>query len=336
MGDIKNIDGEYRMKPKVKALIVVGILLLMVLTTLSVTWINVPAGHKAVVVSGVNIGKTFDEGIHLKNPLDKVEMIRYNTQEISFVGSDSASDTKGSIMAITEDNVEVFLDMTVVFHIVKDKVSVLRIENGADWKGVIVLPILRSIPRDISAHYTVFEIAGIMRANLGISIEENITVALAEKHLVVESFSLRDVRLPNSILNSINAKMVAEQQVLEAINHLEQAVIDVQQNIVKAEAEYNVTIIRASAQQEAIRIVMEQFATEYDYIVSGNGSNATLTPSTDNSTREDMINYYMMWLYINALSDPNSNIQYIMLPSEGGTPVILDLSATSGNSTASA
>jgi len=239
-------------------------------------------------------------------------------------------------MAITEDNVEVYLDMTVVFHIEKGKVSELRIENGADWKDVIVLPILRSIPRDISAHYTIFEIAGVMRANLGISIEENITSALGEKHLVVESFSLRDVRLPQSILNSINAKMVAEQQVLEAINHLEQQVIDVQQDIVKAEAEYNVTIIKASAQQEAIRIVMEQFATEYDYIVTGNGSNATLTPSTDNSTREDMINYYMMWLYINALSDPNSNIQYIMLPSEGGTPVILDLSGTSGNSTASA
>lgn len=117
VNDKRNIDGEIKLNSKVKALIVVGILLLMVLATLSVTWINVPAGHKGVVVSGVNIGKTFDEGIHLKNPLDKVEMIRHNTQEISFVGSDSASDTKGSIMAITEDNVEVYLDMTVVFHI---------------------------------------------------------------------------------------------------------------------------------------------------------------------------------------------------------------------------
>ncbi len=81
--------------------------------------------------------------------------------------------------------------------------------------------------------------------------------------------------------------------------------------VVNAEAQYNVTIIEANAREEAIQIVMERFNT------------------TDGSSNQsDMVNNYLQWLYIQALTDPDSNIQYILLPSENGMPILLDLTET--------
>jgi len=284
------------------------VLLIAIMILLSATLVRVDAGYKGVVVSGFNIGHQFDEGWHLKNPLDGVDYIRYNTQEISFIGQDYAEDSDGSIMAITEDNVEIYIDMTVVFSIPANRVSALRINNGADWKDVVVSPIVRSIPRDVAATFSVYEIAGTRRAELSVDIETALREAFATKDLILERFALRDIRLPSMIIQAVEEKKAAEQKILTEGYNLEAEKFRAQQAVVNAEAQYNVTIIEARARQEAIQIVMERFNT---------------TDGSSNQT--DMVNKYLQWLYIQALTDPNSNIQYILLPSENGMPILLDL-----------
>jgi len=314
---------------KVVAIGIVALLLLIVVGgVLAAMIINVPAGHKAVVVSGFNIGKQFDEGWNLKNPLSGVEFIRYNTQEQSYVGADQASDAEGSIMTITNDNVEVFVDMTIVYHITPSEVSTLRLENGNDWRVVLIDPVARSVPRDVAAHFSVFEIAGTKRSQLGLAIEENITIELAKKNIIVENFALRDIRLPTKIQDAIEDKKAAEQDVQTASYKLQEEVIFAQQKVVNARADYNVTVIQAEARNQAVSIVMEQFNKTYGLEEYYNSTNVSMAYNPYAPTE-----YYLMWLYIQALTDPNSNIEYILLPAEGGFPVILDLTG-SGNQTA--
>jgi regulator of protease activity HflC (stomatin/prohibitin superfamily) len=288
--------------------VVIVVILVAVMIILSATLVRVDAGYKGVVVSGFNIGHQFEEGWHFKNPMDGVDYVRYNTQEISFIGQDYAEDSQGSIMAITEDNVEIYIDMTVVFSIPANRVSALRINNGADWKDVVVSPIVRSIPRDVAADFSVYEIAGTQRAALSVNIETELRTAFATKDIILERFALRDIRLPDVIIQAVEEKKAAEQKILTEGYNLEAEKFRAQQAVVNAEAQYNVTIIEARARQEAIQIVMERFNT------------------TDGSSNEsDMVNNYLQWLYIQALTDPDSNIQYILLPSENGMPILLDL-----------
>lgn len=300
---------------------VLMVILIPVLILMSASIINVEAGHKAVVTSGFDIGTTFSEGWNFKNPLSGVEHVRYNTQEVSFVGSDEADDSMGSIMTITTDNVEVYIDMTIIYHIDKAHVSTVRIENGEDWRNVIISPVARSVPRDVAAQFSVFEIAGTKRAQLGIAMEDNITTELAKKHIIVENFALRDIRLPVRIQEAIEEKKAAEQDVQTAQYKLLQEQVDAQKKVVNAEADYNVTVINAQARQEAINIVMGQFDVNYNFDGMYNGTNMT-----EAYNPYAPVEYYLQWLYIQALTDPNSNIKYILLPSEGGTPVIMDIS----------
>jgi len=261
--------------------IIIGIILLCNI-------ISVPAGHKAVTVKGTSIGTVYDEGLQIKWPLNSVEYVRFNNQERNYVGSDYADDSKGSIMAITEDNVEVFIDMTIIYKVDPNDIDEVRINYGEDWRSVIIDPVARSVPRDVASHFTAFEIAGVGRSTLGTSIEENITTELAERSVIVERFALRDIRLPDKILNSIENKKAAEQNVQTAEYQLQQAEVNAQQLIVVAEAE-----------SSAIQIVMTTLNNE---------SNTA----------------YLNWMYMQALTDDNSNIEYIIVPSDGGIPIILN------------
>ena len=279
---------DREMKKKYLA-IAIGSILMFSGIILASNIISVPAGHKGIVIRGTDIGKVYDEGLQIKWILNSVEYVRYNTQERSYVGNDYGDDTIGSIMAITKDNVEVYIDMTIVYHVNPDMVSEVRVQNGEGWREVLIDPIARSIPRDVASTFTVFEIAGPERATLSIRIMENITKELAPKHIIVEEFALRDIRLPDRILESIEKKKASEQDVQTAEYNLLEEEVNAQKLIVIAEAE-----------ALAIDVVQEQLT---------------------NSTAA-----YLDWMYIQALSDPNSNIQYVVVPADGSTPILFQVS----------
>ena len=285
---------------------------IIVIILLAMTIINVPAGYKGVIVAGFDIGKQYDEGWNIKNPLSTVEMIRYNTQSVNFIGSDVAEDVMGSIKVRSKDNIGIYMDFSLIYHLREDKVSYIRLHYG-DYKESVILPLARSIPRDVCSRYTALDINGERREEVEMAIEEEMRNELEKRYIILERFAMRDIRLPSEYEKSIEMKKVAEQNVITQQYNLEAQKYIAQKMIVDAMAQRNVTIIQAQARAEAIRIVMEQF-------------NVT--------NRSKAIDTYLEWLYIQALTDPNSNIKYIILPSEGGTPVILDLSRLEENGTA--
>ena len=99
-------------------MIVVGIMLVAVVLVAVMSYVSVPAGHKAVVTcapDGEWIGKTLNEGWHF-NPyfiFCDIEVIRYNMQTIEFsvMHSNDSSDYNvyGPVNVRTFDNLEVFL-----------------------------------------------------------------------------------------------------------------------------------------------------------------------------------------------------------------------------------
>jgi len=293
----------------------VGIFLLVIL--LSESLIIVPAGHKGVLVTtpGGNDFNEVNEGWSFSPYyiLCSKEIIRFNTQQESFVGADESADNAGSIMVSSNDNVGIFVDFSIVYHIEPDRVADLRIEAG-DYKQSILIPVARSVPRDVCAQYNALDIRGERRSVVEQGIRENITTRLAGKYITVELFALRDIRLPAQYENAIVEKKVAEQNVITQGYNLQaqqfianQTIINAQASadarVINATAEANATIIIAQGRAEAVRIVME-----------------TLNSTANNATTD-----YLRFLYISALNDPNSNIQYIMVPTEGGTPVIIQV-----------
>jgi regulator of protease activity HflC (stomatin/prohibitin superfamily) len=216
-------------------------------------------------------------------------------------------------MVSSQDNVGIYVDFSIVYHIEPSKVADLRIEAG-DYKQSVLIPVARSVPRDICAQFNALDIRGERRSVVEQGIRENITIKLAEKYIIVELFALRDIRLPAQYENAIVAKKVAEQNVITQQYNLQAQQFVANQTIINAQASADAVVINATAQANATVVLAKGRAEAIELIM------AKLNSTPGNASAD-----YLRYLYISALNDPNSNIQFIMVPTEGGTPIIVQV-----------
>ena len=281
-----------------KAIIAIALVAVLVLiANVAASLRIVPGGHMGVIVTSPG-GPSLDElgeGWHLVPWWFDVEVWPYRNQEIEMTGETNESGLSNrQIEAVSKDNLRIFIDASLIFRVPNDKVADVRINYG-DVITTIVIPLMRSIPRDVISNFNAFELRGEQRA----SISQEITVALedelAEHNVQVVRFALRGIRLDESVEDAIAAKKIAEQNVITAE-------LEKQRLIILAEAERNATILIAEGQAEAVRIITEVFQ------------------AMDNTT----LNAYLTFLFLQALQNPDSNVQYIIIiPEGGGVPIIL-------------
>ena len=239
-----------------------------------------------------------------------IEIIRYNSQTEEFVGQDTSDDNAGCIAVRSSDNLELNVDFSLTYHLPANKVGEIRLHYG-DYKQTILLQIARSVPRDVASNYKALDIAGENRTFLEHDIRINITEKLAARDIIVDAFSLRDIRLPDNVDKAIQAKKAAEQYLITAQYMANTQIVMAQGNktatIINAEGQAQATVIQANGSAQAIKIVIDQMKAS--------------DPNLTNTT-----NAYLEYLYIQALSNPNSNIKYIIIDNGNGTPILINVS----------
>ena len=316
---VARMSDDFWTARKVVSIAVSIVLVLLLLGVMAGSTKVVPAGHKGVITSSpsgpdtteINEGWSFD----IRYMVCDIELVEYRTQTVNFIGNDEKDDDKGSIAVSSKDNILIYMDFSIIYHISEDKVADLVIENGRDYKSRIIQPIARSVPRDISSRYNAMDIRGERRSEVEYAISVNVTIELAKKYIIVEQFAMRDIRLPLPLEEAIEMKKVAEQNVLTQEYNLEaeqyvanKSVVQMRSQaeamVINATAFANATVVRALGQAQAIAVVL----TALD------------TPDINNTTRD-----YLTWAYIQALTDPSCNIKYIVVPSDGGIPLLIDV-----------
>jgi len=292
-------------------------LFIIILAVLAASFINVPAGYKGVIISSPTgpSSTEIDEGWHF-NPIyavSDIEVIRYNVQTRDM--------TSGSTVTVrSADNLNIKMDISMVFHIPPDKVADNRIQYGD--MTILIDRYIRNVPRDVASHYNATYIGGDGRGVVEQHIRTNLTEALANYNIIVDDVLIRAIDLPDTVDQSIEAKKQAEQNMIAAEYNYETTLTNARASadaqIIAAHGEANATVIHAEGQALAIAEVQAQLAKTY-----GNNSSISYDP----------VEVYLTWLYIRALSDPNSNVQYVILTDGSGNPIILDLGTTVGSGT---
>jgi regulator of protease activity HflC (stomatin/prohibitin superfamily) len=107
---------------------------------------------------------------------------------------------------------------------------------------------------------------------------------------------------------------VAEQNVLTQQYNLAAEQYVANKTIVQMEAEAAAILINATAQRNATIVRSEGLAEAISIVM------AHLNSTYGNQTRD-----YLQWVYMQALTDPNTSITYVILPSDGGVPILLDV-----------
>jgi prohibitin 1 len=162
----------------------------------------VKTGHVGVVTMfGRVTGQTMAEGIHLVNPLARVHELNIKTQEIKEHAS--VPSKEGLIMGV---------EASVIYHLNPDRSAEVFRTIGTGYAEVLLTPTFRSAIRAVTATNTAAALYSDAREGIARAIMSDLQGQVQPRGIVIENVLLRDLQLPDTLKQAIEAKQQAQQE----------------------------------------------------------------------------------------------------------------------------
>ena len=156
---------------------------------------------------------TLEPGLNFINPLVKVTHFDTKTQNYTMSGIHDEGEKMGddAIRVLSQDGLEVVIDVTVLYRVQPDKTPQILKELGTDYRNVIVRPMVRTKLRDNAVYYDAVSLYSTKRDEFQNRIFEGVKSEFASRGLELESILVRNIMLPESVKTTIESKINAEQ-----------------------------------------------------------------------------------------------------------------------------
>ncbi|MFI5263343.1 MAG: prohibitin family protein [Candidatus Kapaibacterium sp.] len=174
----------------------------------------VPAGNVGVQVLYGNVEPdALENGFHLINPLYEIKPLDVRTQAYTMSATHNEGQVKGddAIEVLTSDGLTLKLEITVQYRLLPTAAPMVYRNIGEDYTDKIVRPEIRSALRDKAVNYVSTDLYSIKREDFVQKVTSFLDESFKKRGLVLEGMLLRDVSLPQSVQQSINAKISAQQ-----------------------------------------------------------------------------------------------------------------------------
>ena len=259
------IDAEK--KPLIKNVtLIAGIAVLVIALAFSCIS-TVPTGHTGVVTTfGQVEDYTYDAGVHMKLPWQKVVMMDNRIQKQTVELSGFSSDIQ-----------EVSMVYTVNYQINKNNAQDIYRNIGIHYYDTVITPCITESTKVVIAKYSAESLVG-ERTDLASAIEASLSDKLKKYNIELVSTSIEDMDFTDAFTNAVEQKQVAQQNKLRAETEAEQARI-------VAEAEAEVKRIQAEGEAEANRTIAESLSEEIllnKYLEKWNGELPMVTGGDGN------------------------------------------------------
>jgi prohibitin 1 len=176
------------------------IFLAVVMTAASTSCVN--TGHIGVVtLFGRVTGRAMPEGIHLVNPLSRVHELDIKTLEIK--ERTSVPSKEGLIMGV---------EASVLYHLQPDRASEVFQTIGAKYAEVLLIPNFRSAIRAVTATNSASSLYSDAREGIARQVLSDLQAKVQPRGIVIENVLLRDLQLPETLKQAIEAKQQAQQE----------------------------------------------------------------------------------------------------------------------------
>lgn len=232
------------------ATLFITVLLSTLLVVLFSSLGEVSAGYRGVVLQfGAATGEVKPEGLYFINPFtSSIEPMNVQTLSYYTEAEGSAQDNQ---TVVTKATLSYRLDPTMLPEIYR------TLRN--DHENRIIAPAMQEAMKVSTASFPAERLA-VDRLKVKEKIESLVKPRFESFHIIVDAVTVVDYDFTPEWKNAINEKVVAEQRALQAKNDLERIRIEVQQQIVKAEAD--ATTIKMRGEAEAITIKIRGEAVE--------------------------------------------------------------------------
>jgi len=154
-----------------------------------------------------------ESGLHVINPLLDITEFDIQTQNytMSAVHGEGAQEGDDAIRVLSNDGLEVVIDLTVLYRVVPTDAPKIFKNIGVDYTDKIVRPITRTRIRDNAVFYDAVALYSTKRNEFQERIFKSIEADFKTRGLVLEQLLIRNIDLPISVKKSIESKINAEQ-----------------------------------------------------------------------------------------------------------------------------
>ena len=180
----------------------VALLFVVAALTVSCAVRTISTGHVGVTtLFGKVTGERLSEGIHLVNPLKRVVELSIRTLEVKEHAAVPSSE--GLIMR---------LEASLLYRLDTMHAAQVYQTLGVDYPQVVITPNFRSVMRAVTAAHTAATLYSEGREGVARQMLEHMRQALTPRGIVVENVLLRDIVLPDTLRQAIEAKQQADQE----------------------------------------------------------------------------------------------------------------------------
>lgn len=184
-------------------LVFAAFILLLFLT--SGMFITIDSGHKAVLFrkfgGGLDKERIFDQGFHVVAPWNT--LIEY---EVRLQSRDETLDV------LTRNGLTVNIDLSFRYQPNPARIGYLHDELGQDYLNRVLIPVIRSVTRQVIGKYTPEELYAEKRNQIEAEIFDMSRKQLDGKNVYLDAILIRSVVLPNTIKEAIERKLRQEQE----------------------------------------------------------------------------------------------------------------------------
>lgn len=254
--------------PQIKKLVIAVVIIVAILIVVLNAFVIVPAGSTGVVVT---LGKVSDhvyqEGLHLKIPF--VQNVEIMSNKIQVYESDSS--------AVSKDLQTVSSTIAVNYRIGLDSSASIYKNIGRDYEMIVLMPAVQESVKSVTARYTAEQMIT-ERGQVGEEIKAMLETKVSEYGIFIEKFNIVNFDFSQEFNAAIEAKQVAEQNLLKTQTEQEQAIViakaEAEKKVIAAEAEANAILAKAEAQataNEEITKSLSELLLQYQMIENWNG-----------------------------------------------------------------
>jgi len=256
--------------PRFKELgVVVVVILILIGGILFVSVGRIRVGYVVVVVDPVfgttrTVGDGASARYYFKPPWAGSHEIYVATDSVDMWTDPTGTGDYPAVESLTEDGLKVEVDVTVRWSISPSGVKALYTRfPGLDWKNRAMFPIIRESIRNTVVNYNAIEIIE-NRAAIALQMRRDLREDLETEEslsgaVVLRALNLRDMKLPQTFVDSIEAKLSAEQLAIAAefnkTKILVEANATAQSKILEAEGRARSRRIIANATRRAIEAI---------------------------------------------------------------------------------
>jgi len=154
-----------------------------------------------------------ESGLNVINPLLDVTIFDIQTQNytMSAAQSEGAQEGDDAIRVLSNDGLEVVIDLTVLYRVSAADAPTIFKEIGVSYMDKIVRPVTRTRIRDNAVYYDAVALYSTKRNEFQDRIFKSIETDFKSRGLILEQLLIRNINLPTSVKASIESKINAEQ-----------------------------------------------------------------------------------------------------------------------------